>query len=434
MSADDEPTVPHEVVIVRRRGEGGDDGHHGGAWKIAFADLMTAMMAFFLVMWLLNVSDKEKIQQIATYFNPLKLNSKRETTKGVVDEQDTDKPKSPKIDGPEDHAPDKSDVNGKEKHQGANKPGGDGELKEGVAQKAEEELFNDPYGVLARLALKASDDSEHRDSTAVPAGGGDAFSNPFEPYVDRQASQEKSDQQIERSPMTLDESGEIKPLPLTPEIHETPPKDALDKPIDGATPGPAAEPKDGEETKDGKAPLASQGADVANAPADANASGADKDKEKEKVRALEQAISKALANVAPDKRPSIDVQATEEGLLISLTDDFRFGMFSTASAEPTPELVVVMDKVAKVLANDYKGSIVVRGHTDARQFKNPRDNNWRLSTARAQVAYFMLKRGGVEEGRFDRIEGHADRDLKVPSDPNADENRRIEILIEVPRP
>ena len=93
--------VPHEVVIVRRRGGDGDDGHHGGAWKIAFADLMTAMMAFFLVMWLLNVSDKEKIQQIATYFNPLKLNAKRPTIKGVEDEQDTEK-SAPATIGPAD--------------------------------------------------------------------------------------------------------------------------------------------------------------------------------------------------------------------------------------------------------------------------------------------------------------------------------------------
>ena len=58
-------------------------GHHGGAWKIAFADLMTAMMAFFLVMWLFNAPDKEKIQKIATYFNPIKLNAKKPTSKGI---------------------------------------------------------------------------------------------------------------------------------------------------------------------------------------------------------------------------------------------------------------------------------------------------------------------------------------------------------------
>src|SRR5690554_2952393 len=93
--------APHEVVIVRRRRGDGDDGHHGGAWKIAFADLMTAMMAFFLVMWLVNVSDKEKIQQIATYFNPMKLNSKTQTRKGVQDEQDSAVSR-PSVEGPED--------------------------------------------------------------------------------------------------------------------------------------------------------------------------------------------------------------------------------------------------------------------------------------------------------------------------------------------
>jgi chemotaxis protein MotB len=59
------------LVIVRNRHGGGDDGHHGGAWKIAYADFMTAMMAFFLVMWLINATDEKTIVQVATYFNPL---------------------------------------------------------------------------------------------------------------------------------------------------------------------------------------------------------------------------------------------------------------------------------------------------------------------------------------------------------------------------
>ena len=129
MSADGDVSSPHEVVIVRRRGGDGEEGHHGGAWKIAFADLMTAMMAFFLVMWLLNVSDKEKIQQIATYFNPLKLNSKRPTTKGVEEEQETEKT-APTTVGPSDKGANISDIEGKDKMQGASKPGGDGELKD----------------------------------------------------------------------------------------------------------------------------------------------------------------------------------------------------------------------------------------------------------------------------------------------------------------
>jgi chemotaxis protein MotB len=45
-------------------------GHHGGAWKVAYADFVTAMMAFFLLMWLLNSIPSEKLQGIAEYFEP----------------------------------------------------------------------------------------------------------------------------------------------------------------------------------------------------------------------------------------------------------------------------------------------------------------------------------------------------------------------------
>ena len=51
-------------------------------WKIAYADFMTAMMAFFLVMWLINSTDKKTLTQVATYFNPMRLTDKRPTPKG----------------------------------------------------------------------------------------------------------------------------------------------------------------------------------------------------------------------------------------------------------------------------------------------------------------------------------------------------------------
>ena len=54
MKAGDEDTNAHELVLIRRRAASEEGGHHGGVWKIAYADFMTAMMAFFLVMWLIN--------------------------------------------------------------------------------------------------------------------------------------------------------------------------------------------------------------------------------------------------------------------------------------------------------------------------------------------------------------------------------------------
>jgi len=55
------------IIIRRKKGGGHGAGHHGGSWKVAFADFMTAMMAFFLVMWLVGQSDKVK-QAVAGYF------------------------------------------------------------------------------------------------------------------------------------------------------------------------------------------------------------------------------------------------------------------------------------------------------------------------------------------------------------------------------
>src|SRR5271166_4166073 len=82
-----------EIVIVRRRGSH-EDEHHGGAWKIAFADFMTAMMAFFLVLWIISATDKNTKTLIARYFNPVKLEEPAKAQKGIhgSPEQDTDSP------------------------------------------------------------------------------------------------------------------------------------------------------------------------------------------------------------------------------------------------------------------------------------------------------------------------------------------------------
>jgi chemotaxis protein MotB len=57
-----------QAIVIKKVKGGGGHGHHGGAWKVAFADFMTAMMAFFLVMWLMG-SDEETKAAIAHYFN-----------------------------------------------------------------------------------------------------------------------------------------------------------------------------------------------------------------------------------------------------------------------------------------------------------------------------------------------------------------------------
>lgn len=56
------------IIIKRKKVVAG--GHHGGAWKVAYADFVTAMMAFFLLMWLLGATNEKQRKAIADYFNP----------------------------------------------------------------------------------------------------------------------------------------------------------------------------------------------------------------------------------------------------------------------------------------------------------------------------------------------------------------------------
>ena len=57
-------------VIIKRKKVVAGHGHHGGAWKVAFADFATAMMAFFLMMWLLGATSESQRKGLADYFNP----------------------------------------------------------------------------------------------------------------------------------------------------------------------------------------------------------------------------------------------------------------------------------------------------------------------------------------------------------------------------
>jgi chemotaxis protein MotB len=67
------------TIIIKKVKKGGHGAHHGGAWKVAYADFVTAMMAFFLLMWLINTTSPEQKRGIADYFAPASLS---ETTSG----------------------------------------------------------------------------------------------------------------------------------------------------------------------------------------------------------------------------------------------------------------------------------------------------------------------------------------------------------------
>jgi chemotaxis protein MotB len=62
--------VTDPIIIIKKVKKGHGGGHHGGAWKVAYADFVTAMMAFFLLLWLLNATTQEQRKGISDYFAP----------------------------------------------------------------------------------------------------------------------------------------------------------------------------------------------------------------------------------------------------------------------------------------------------------------------------------------------------------------------------
>ena len=403
----------HELVIIRRRANSDEGGHHGGVWKIAYADFMTAMMAFFLVMWLINSTDKKTLTQVATYFNPMRLTDKKPTPKGL-------------------HEPNGAEGSGSAASAGAKAK--DTKAK-GATKRDEAELGEvRPRGHPFQSGQEARDQGPRSGAGGATDDGarqatGRAYRDPF----DHVAGSE-----ITPAEPPMGATGKAQ-APLAP---STPAPEVVAQPAREAAPPPAAEasvpvakdaPQDAAKEAAKEAAARQPAAEAVRPLPKEAATDAAKEAEKEAAQRadaqrLEADIKKAVAEALPGTVPHIDVTVVPDGVLISLTDDYDFGMFAIASAEPRPAMVVVMDKVARLLLGRPE-QLVIRGHTDRRPYRTASYDNWRLSSARAHMAYVMLARSGIEERRFDRIEGYADRSLKIADDPQAAQNRRIEILL-----
>ena len=384
----------NEIIIIKRHG-GHHDGHHGGAWKIAYADFMTAMMAFFLVMWLINAANPQTKAALASYFNPVQLADEKPSEKGV---------KQPAKDAKGEHDQMKSKVDGTQaKTGGSAKSGDDVSATSGEeTQYSDADFFENPYSVLSEIANEVGrqanisakgDGGASTSGPATGAEGGEAYRDPFDPdFWTKQV--------------------ELQDAEKGKEILEA---KAGDAPSEASGKQP--------ETSENPSGLALKKDDVAPVPAKADEDAA---------KALKAEIEKEIGGSAGKLAEGLLVTPTEGGLLVTISEQGDAPMFNIGSAVPQKEMVIAMEKIGKLLAS-RKGAIAIRGHTDGRPFKRGAYDNWRLSSDRAQSAYYMLLRGGLAEARVSQISGFADKRLQVPNDPLAPANRRIEILLQTGR-
>jgi chemotaxis protein MotB len=379
---------PHEIIIIKRGGEE-EEGHHGGAWKIAFADFMTAMMALFLVLWLVNAANEETKKAVASYFNPVKLVERNQSKKGL--EEQVEKP------------------GGAPKSEADPGPAAPAKAETPEPAQANEAFFKDPFAALADIAAKQTRAAESRRAElgngALPLdGASEPFPNPFTPQFEAPAPR-----------LTSASEFEVTPTKAVSEKAE-PATQAAVKAVEPAAPKTSAAAED---------PAAVAGEETA-----AQARKARIEKLSKSIMAeIKSELGEAIDGT--DKMDAaISVVPVEQGVLISITDQLNYPMFEIGSPVPRGPIVLAMEKIASVVSR-RSGPIRIYGHTDARPYRSALQNNWNLSSARALAAYYMLIRAGLDENRVAQITGFADRKLKLPSDPNADVNRRIELLLEV---
>jgi chemotaxis protein MotB len=317
--------------VVIRREEIVEGGHHGGAWKVAYADFVTAMMAFFLLMWLLNATTEAQRKGLADYFTPSSQLSHASSGTGQPFGGHT----------PFDHGDLVSDRGVETLHPGREPPPDD------------------------------------RRATPRP------------------------------------------PEPKSPEPKSPGPAPPAPKPV-AAPPAiaPASPPPP---------PPARSAADAARRQQAA--------REKQNFAAAAAQIRDAVRKdpAAAGLLSQLSIDEVPAGLRIQLLDQDRRPMFANGSAAMNEQAVLLLRKIAPILAR-LPEPIAISGHTDAAPYPTGPNaeagmNNWTLSSARAEATRRILTESGLQDGRVRSVTGNADRDPLLPADPLAAANRRIAILV-----
>ncbi len=120
---------------------------------------------------------------------------------------------------------------------------------------------------------------------------------------------------------------------------------------------------------------------------------------------------------------------TQDGMRIDLLDDADYSMFALGTTQLDGAASKLIGLIAESI-RETENPIMIRGHTDALGYGDPMAmNNWMLSSSRAEATRRRLFHGGIPEQRFERIEGVADREPMIVSNPADPRNRRVAITL-----
>ncbi|MCK8637223.1 chemotaxis protein MotB [Parasaccharibacter sp. TMW2.1882] len=367
--------------IIIKREEVVEAGHHGGAWKVAYADFMTAMMAFFLLMWLLNITTDEQKRGIALFFNPMADRTGKATSDQALLEtsplsapsslrtvHNSDHEPPPKPDSSETHPEDQGSRGGRAS-EGILTASGVSILPPGMADRPDEDEASVGRPEIIPLGGPKSGAAEN----VGQVGQGNAA-------ADGSAGGPASAAQSTGASADHESSHEAGTEGVAAGLHQAAQEDAhLRQTVEGL-----------------KASLAHQ----------------------------------AGLNELKD---NLGFRMGADEIRIEVQDTAHRPMFDNGETMPNREGMALLGQIGSWLGS-LPEDISIIGETDGVPYHlrqvNPHGlSNWTLSEMRADRVRELLVRAGYPDRRIRSVEGRADRSLANPAHPEAPENRRIVLLI-----
>jgi chemotaxis protein MotB len=353
-------------VIIKKVKKVQGHGHHGGAWKIAYADFVTAMMAFFLLMWLLNATSEEQKMGIANYFDPLSVGSRNGGSRGVMGGTSLQS-KYATLDS-ESSSTSIKPTNLKEKGVGGD---GTSEGKEVNAYNAYKDEDTKNVNIKGEHNNKEIKENKKKEMAYV---GFLRVPKP-EKISDKVKKAKRNYQKI------INENVE--------KIKKEMAKRNLENIMKQA-----------------------------------------KIIESQEFKEVKTMILETIKNTPNLKEllPNMVIEITEKGLKIQLIDQKNRPLFLSGSKEPmeyTHRLFSAVAQTIKKVEND----ISISGHTDSTPYSSNDYTNWELSSDRALKSRKILEEKGISSSRIYEIVGSSDKDPFKAKDPFDPQNRRICITL-----
>lgn len=371
-------------VIIRRVKKIKKGGHHGGSWKIAYADFVTAMMTFFLLMWLLTLVNKYQLDGIAEYFKkPLKEAFTHQSNK-------------------------KNKADNREKY------------KEKEKEKfREKEKNKEKPDKVVQPTLNAKEQ-------VTPQNFQQSITPPKMERLQRISEKTPNSQVQSNQAMEVDKDK----APIAQGTEKAPSKEAKtdkEKTLEQIKETRAAEQKELNEKDIKEAKTIEQ---------------KELDKELEKLTLEQKKQLLQLVNLKKNlqedlaKDPAmqqfknqLNFVVTADGLKIELRDLENHPMFSTGKADFQNYAKNVVGWLAQKL-NTYPNHVMIIGHTDSAQYApGAHYSNWELSADRANATRRELVEQGMDENKIVRVVGVGDTEPLDKTNGLAPKNRRIEIIV-----